>query len=497
MKKYFLPLLLLFSSACEDGVVTGDRSGYYSLNYSDSYSGAADQSPGDRYNELIENPFINVSDAPVSTFSIDADGGSYSNVRRFLSEGAIPPPAAVRTEELINYFPLDYAEDDNGHPISLNGEVSACPWDAGHKLIRVGIKGRSVPREALPPSNLVLLIDVSGSMSTSDKLELLKSGFLLLVDKLSSSDRIAIVTYAGSAGVVLPATAGNDKTKITAAINSLGSRGSTAGAEGIITAYAIAEKNFIEGGNNRVILGTDGDFNVGISTQEELVKLIEAERDKGVFLTAIGVGRGNLNEGMLEQVADHGNGTYEYIDDINQAKKVFVDEYSKFYPAAKDVKVQVEFNPLLVASYRLLGYENRLLEDEDFEDDNKDAGEISIGQNVTALYEINPSSGASAFRADPAFTIKFRYKLPAQDTSIPLSLRVFDEGRSFTEASESMRFTASVAGFGMLLRHSTYKGSLSYDEVLKWTTAAMTFDPFGRRAGFAAVVRRAAQLPGS
>jgi Ca-activated chloride channel family protein len=494
MKKYVLPLLLLFSISCEDSIMTPDSSRYYALNFNDSYAPMTGQPQGDRYNEFVENQFINVSDVPISTFSIDADGGSYSNVRRFLSEGAVPPAAAVRTEELINYFPLDYAEDDNGHPISLSGEVSACPWKPEHKLIRIGIKAKSVPREALPPSNLVLLIDVSGSMSDPDKLELLKSGFLLLVDELSSSDRIAIVTYAGQAGVALPATAGGEKTKIADAINSLGSRGSTAGAEGIRTAYAIAEKNFIEGGNNRVILGTDGDFNVGVSSQDELVKLIESERDKGVFLTTIGVGRGNLNDGMLEQVADHGNGTYEYIDNINQAKKVFVDEYSKFYPAAKDVKVQIEFNPLVVDSYRLIGYENRLLESKDFEDDTKDAGEISIGQNVTALYEINPRADGSAFRTNPAFTIQFRYKLPAQDTSIPLSLRVFDEGRSFMDASESMRFTASVAGFGLLLRHSTYKGSLTYNDVLQWTAGAMTFDPFNRRAAFAELIRMAGNL---
>ncbi len=498
MKKFIPSLLLLLSFGCEDGVFTAnDASGIYASNYGPSGRGDNYYPGGDRYNDFEENPFINVGDVPVSTFSIDADGGSYSNVRRFLSEGMIPPPAAVRTEELINYFPLEYADDNDGHPISLNGEVSACPWDAEHKLIRIGIKGRSVPREQLPPSNIVLLIDVSGSMGSPDKLELLKAGFILLVEEFTAADRIAIVAYAGNAGLVLPATPGDQRTKIINAISGLGSGGSTAGAEGIKTAYAIAEKNFIKTGNNRVILGTDGDFNVGVSNQDELVALIETERDKGIFLTTIGVGRGNLYDGMLEQVADHGNGTYEYIDDIDQAKKVFVDEYHKFYPAAKDVKVQIEFNPLLVEAYRLIGYENRLLEKEDFEDDKKDAGEISVGQNITALYEIKPATHAIAFRTDPAFTIQFRYKRPDADMSIPLSLQVFDRGVRFEDSSESMRFTSGVAAFGMLLRNSKYRGTVTYDNILQWTSGSMTFDPFQRRASFAEIVRKASRLSGT
>jgi Ca-activated chloride channel family protein len=270
--------------------------------------------------------------------------------------------------------------------------------------------------------------------------------------------------------------------------------GSTAGAAGINTAYEIAEQNLIRGGNNRVILGTDGDFNVGVSSQDELISLIESKRDKGIFLTVVGVGRGNLNDGMLEQVANHGNGTYEYIDNGDQAKKVFVDEYHKFYPAAKDVKVQVEFNPEVVDSYRLIGYENRLLENEDFEDDEKDAGEISIGQNITALYEIKPATSGPAFRTTPTFKIQFRYKRPDEDVSVPLTLEIFDDGTSFEASSEHMRFTSSVAGFGLLLRNSKYKGSLQYDDVLNWTERALTFDPHHRRAAFREVVKQAADL---
>ena len=496
MKKYILSAVLLCAFGCEDSIITGNsrQDGYYAFNsggfageYPEGYS-------GDRYNDFVENPFVDVENAPVSTFSIDADGASYANVRRFLGESQVPPPGAIRTEELINYFPLNYEDDNDGHPISLNGEVSTCPWEITHKLIRIGIKGKSVPEEQLPPSNIVLLIDVSGSMSSPDKLELLKSGFNMLVDEFSNADRIAIVTYAGSAGVVLESTPGDQKTKIKSAITALGSGGSTAGAEGIITAYSIAQKHFIEGGNNRVILGTDGDFNVGISSQEQLVSLIESKRDAGIFLTVVGVGRGNLNDGMMEQVANHGNGTYEYIDDAKQARKVFVDEFHKFYPAAKDVKIQVEFNPLLVQSYRLIGYENRLLEEEDFEDDKKDAGEISLGQNITALYEIKPAENSSAFRLNPTFTIQFRYKHPDADTSIPLALEIFDDGLTFEQSSEHMRFTASVAGFGLLLRKSQFSGTLTYDNILSWTAGAMTFDPHNRRASFHAVVKKASTL---
>ena len=491
MKKYiFISLFLLVTASCQDSILKNDQIFTDGLGYGEYVEGL----PGDRYNDFEENAFVNVKETPVSTFSIDADGGSYSNIRRFLNENAVPPAGAIRTEELINYFPLNYADGKDEHPISLNGEVSACPWESGHKLIRIGIKGKSVPKEQLPPSNIVLLIDVSGSMGSPDKLELLKTGFNLLVDEFTADDRIAIVTYAGQSGLVLPATSGDKKATIKKAINSLGSGGSTAGAAGINTAYEIATANLIPDGNNRVILGTDGDFNVGISNQEELISLIESKRDAGIFLTVVGVGRGNLNDGMLEQVANHGNGTYEYIDSYEQAKKVFVDEYHKFYPAAKDVKVQVEFNPAVVDSYRLIGYENRVLNDEDFEDDEKDAGEISIGQNITALYEIKPASGGPDFRTAPTFTIQFRYKEPDADISIPLTLEIFDEGTSFEAASEHMRFTASVAGFGLLLRNSNYKGSLSYDKILEWTANTMTYDPFARRAAFRDLVKTAQKL---
>ncbi|MDH5398552.1 MAG: VWA domain-containing protein [Cyclobacteriaceae bacterium] len=472
----------LYCDTCDGLADMAYNSGFNNLNIDMS-----EPATGDRYKDIVENPFIKVSEEPVSTFSIDADGASYANVRRFLSENTPPPSGAIRTEELINYFAQDYPETNSNDPISVNGEVSLCPWQSGNKLIRIGIKGHDIPRHELPASNFVFLIDVSGSMSSDDKLHLLKEGFLLLVDELSAHDRIAIVTYAGSAGVVLESTAGDQKETIKDAIRSLGSGGSTAGAEGILSAYEIAQANLIEGGNNRVILGTDGDFNVGISNQEELITLIEGKRDLGIFLTVLGVGRGNLNDGMLEQLANNGNGTYEYIDRLEQAKKVFIYEHSKFYTAAKDVKVQVHFNSSLVEAYRLIGYENRLLNEEDFTDDKKDAGEIGVGQSITALYEIKPASSAQ-LRVEPTFTINFRYKQPDADTSIPIDLDIFDEGKAFTHSSRHMRFTASLAGFGMLLRDSEYKGTITWNDIYDWSSQSIDYDPHGFKAEFVSIV---------
>ncbi|GAA4824893.1 VWA domain-containing protein [Algivirga pacifica] len=443
---------------------------------------------GDQYNEIQENPFVSTVEEATTTFSIDADGASYANVKRFIEEGQMPPKNAVRIEELINYFPMYYADQHPDHPLSVNGELSDCPWAEGHQLLRIGVMGDQIPRDELPGSNIVLLIDVSGSMTSSDKLKLLVEGFQLMVDKLREDDRVAIVIYAGSVGVHMESTSASEKDYIKGMLSELTSGGSTAGAAGIRTAYEIAEEHFIEGGNNRIILGTDGDFNVGSSSQEELVQIIEEEREKGIFLTVVGVGRGNLNDGMMEQVANHGNGTYEYINDLTQAKKVFVDEFHKFYPAAQDVKVQVTFNPDKIASYRLIGYENRALENEDFENDEEDAGELSVGQSVTALYELIPAEEAVA-DATEALNIDFRYKLPTADSSIPLTLKVFDKGKTFAQASESMRFAGSVAAFGLLLRDSEYKGTANIAQVLQWAEEAKGEDPFDYRAGFIDLLR--------
>jgi len=446
---------------------------------------------GDTYNELEENPFVQVSEQPVSTFSIDADGASYSNVRRFIQQdNQLPTKGAVRTEELINYFNLDYDYSDPIHPIALNGEVSECPWNASNKLIRIGIKGKPIQQNELPSSNFVFLIDVSGSMGSEDKLELLKNGFKYFVDELKSTDKVAIVTYAGSAGVILESTSGDNKTTIKNAIDALGSGGSTAGAEGIITAYEIAQQNFIDGGNNRIIIGTDGDFNVGPSSQEELITLIEDKRDFGIFLTVLGVGRGNLNDAALEQIANNGNGTYEYIDNLEQLRKIFIYDFSKFYTVAKDVKVQVEFNIANVEAYRLIGYENRLLNQEDFEDDNKDAGEIGANQNITALYEIVPKNNSN-YKTIPTFNIDFRYKNPDSDNSILLDLEIYDEGNSFSEATDFMKFTASVTSFSMLITNSQYKGSSSYNDVINWLDNVNLNDEHNFKSEFREIVIKA------
>ena len=403
----------------------------------------------------------------------------------------LPPLGAIRTEELINYFELDYDFEDTAHPISLNGEVSVCPWNTENKLVRIGLKGKDIPQ--LPASNFVFLIDVSGSMGTEDKLELLKSGFKLLVDELSADDRVAIVTYAGAAAVILEATAGDEKQKIKDAIDQLGAGGGTAGAKGIVTAYEIAEANFVENGNNRIVVGTDGDFNIGISSQEDLITLIEEKRDLGVFLTVLGVGRGNLNDAALEQIANNGNGTYEYIDNIEQLRKVFIYEYDKFFTVAKDVKIQVAFNPENVSAYRLIGYENRLLATEDFEDDSEDAGELGANQNVTALYEIVPMDNPD-FRDVPTFTIDFRYKEPTSDVSTPLELLIFDEGYAFNESSDFMKWTASVSAFSMLLMNSDYKGTCDYEQLKIWLNSANLADEHGFKAQFKDIVNMAENL---
>ncbi len=491
-------MLLLLQFSCVDLNDPGnsnDLTDLSNFSYSSKSGGFNGVSlTGDTYTEFEENPFIYVAEQPVSTFSVDADGASYANIRRFIQqENQLPPKGAVRTEEMINYFSLDYEYSRNSHPISLHGEVSSCPWDSSNKLIRIGIKGKPIPPSGLPPSNFVFLIDVSGSMASDDKLNLLKSGFKLFVDELNENDRVAIVTYAGYSAVALASTAGNEKQKIKNAINSLGAGGSTAGAEGIISAYEIAQSNFISGGNNRVILGTDGDFNVGISSQDELIALIEEKRDLGIFLTVLGVGRGNLNDAALEQIANNGNGTYEYIDNLDQIKKVFIYDFGKFYTVAKDVKVQVNFNPNNVEAYRLIGYENRLLAEEDFEDDSEDAGEIGLDQNITALYEIIPKSNAN-YRSVPTFTIDFRYKAPDSDISVPLQLEIYDGGKNFNESSGFMRFTASIASLSMLITDSPYKGTSSFDNVLMWLNNTNLRDDHGFKQELEGIVEEAKAL---
>lgn len=482
IKKFsFIILLTVLFSGCE------------SYNYNDSYSGlylyenGTEQVSNEKYKEYDENPFVNVSDQPVSTFSVDADGGAYANMRRFMYLGQTPPKAAVRIEEFINYFTFDYAEPATGENVALNSEIAVCPWNAEHHLIRVGMKGKTIPDSELPNSNYVFLIDVSGSMSSPDKLEVLKSGFKLMTDQLRDNDKVAIVTYAGNAAVLLQSTNGDDKTKIKKAIDKLGAGGSTAGAKGLITAYEIALENFIPNGNNRIIIGSDGDFNVGPSSTDELVELVEQKRESGVYLTVLGVGTGNLNDHMMEQIANKGNGNYEYIDNADELIKIFINEKAKFYTVAKDSKIQITFNPDKVSSYRLIGYENRSLNEEDFENDSADAGEIGSSQTITALYEVVLTTNLSAGKYAQ---FDFRYKKPNETESRLLQHEIKSIPVAIASASENMRFAASLTAFGLILKQSEYKGTANKTMVLNLGTTAKSFDPNEYRNKFIDIVKK-------
>ena len=435
----------------------------------------------EKYKDYVENPFVNTSEQPISTFAVDADGGSYTNMRRYLYLGQTPPKASVRIEEYINYFTFDYAEPTDGENVSLESEIATCPWNTEHHLLRLGMKGKTIPTAELPNSNYVFLIDVSGSMDSPDKLGILKTGFKALVDNLRDQDRMAIVTYAGQAAVLLESTYGDEKNKIKAAIDKLGAGGSTAGAAGINTAYEIAEQYFIANGNNRVILGTDGDFNVGPASTDELVELIEQKRESGVYLTVLGVGGGNLNDNMMEQIANKGNGNYEYIDNASQIQKVFTHEIAKFYTVAKDAKIQVTFNPNRIESYRLIGYENRQLSNEDFENDSTDAGEIGASQTITAIYEVvlNPESTTENYAQ-----FDLRYKKPNETQSRLLTHAITNAPIAIASSSENMRFATSIAGFGLLMKQSDYKGTLNKQMVLNLGQTSHNFDPNGYRAEF-------------
>ncbi len=477
MKSYafIIPLLLLF-------VLIG-----CSVDYGGSYMDIEpiQNSYDEKYKDYEENPFIKVSDQPISTFSVDADGGSYANMRRYLYIGQIPPKASVRIEEYLNYFTFNYSEPDNGENVSLNSEISSCPWNTDHYLMRIGMKGKTIPEKELPNSNYVFLIDVSGSMNSPDKLGILKTGFRTMVDNLRDNDRIAIVTYAGEAGVLLSSTFGDEKDKIKDAIESLGAGGSTAGAAGIQTAYEIAEENYIQDGNNRVILGSDGDFNVGPSSTDELVELIEEKRELGIYLTVLGVGEGNLNDHMMEQIANKGNGNYEYIDNAKQIQKVFTHEIGKFYTIAKDSKIQIIFNGNMVDSYRLIGYENRSLNNEDFENDSTDAGEIGSSQTITALYELVLSD---VMNSEKYAQFDFRYKKPDESQSRLITHEVNNIPKDISESSENMKFSAAIGGFGLIMKQSNYKGTVSKQMVLDLSESSVSFDPFGYKQEFIELV---------
>lgn len=466
------------------------------------------------YDNITENRFLKADNTPLSTFSIDVDAASYSNVRRMLNMGKLPPAGAVRTEEMINYFKYDYPQPEEGKPFSINTELANCPWNEKHKLLVIGLQGREVAYEKLPPSNLVFLVDVSGSMMDENKLPLVKRSLSLLVDQLRPQDKVALVVYAGSAGLVLPATSGSNKETIKNAIDNLQAGGSTAGGQGIELAYKAAAAQFLREGNNRVILCTDGDFNVGVSSDDELERLIEKKRETGIFLTVLGFGMGNYQDAKMQKLADKGNGNHAYIDNFNESRKVFVKEFGgTLFTIAKDVKLQLEFNPRNVQAYRLIGYENRLLNKEDFNNDKKDAGDLGSGHTVTALYEIIPAGVQSEFveSVDPLkyqhekteinkglqnelLTIKLRYKEPQGNKSSLIEHTVLDKGTQWTKTSENFRFSAAVAEFGMLLRDSEFKQSADWMQAWELARNSMGKDEEGYRSEFLKMIKTAQSL---
>jgi len=462
----------------------------------------------ENYKAINENIFQVAQKQPVTTFSIDVDRAAYSNVRRYLNTGQIPPVDAVRIEEMINYFDYNYPQPKGEHPVSVTTEISDSPWNKNLKLIHIGLQAKSISTDNLPPSNLVFLIDVSGSMMADNKLPLLKQAFKLLVDQLRPKDKVSIVVYAGAAGLVLSPTSGNEKIKIKEALDNLQAGGSTAGGKGIELAYKIAQENYLEKGNNRVILATDGDFNVGVASEGELQRLIEEKRKTGIYLSIAGFGMGNYKDSNVEMLADKGNGNYAYIDNIQEARKVFVQEFGgTLFTVAKDVKIQIEFNPAQVKAYRLIGYENRAMKNEEFHDDKKDAGEMGSGHTVTAIYEIVPAGSESEYlaklddlkyqktessevgKSDELMTVKIRYKNPDSETSRLFELPVKNFGKPIGATSENFRFAAAVAEFGLLLRNSEFKGKATYEEAINLAKGAFGKDEEGYRSEFVRLVK--------
>jgi Ca-activated chloride channel family protein len=451
------------------------------------------------YSTINENIFHSPLDEPLSTFSIDVDVASYSNMRRFIMNGQKPPIDAVRVEELINYFSYDYPQPDKEAPFSINTELIKSPWN-NNQLLRIGLQGKTITKDELPASNLVFLLDVSGSMSSANKLPLLKSSFKLLVSVLRPQDRVAIVVYAGAAGLVLPSTSGSEKETIMAALDKLEAGGSTAGGAGIKLAYSTAMENLIENGNNRVIIATDGDFNIGASSDAAMERLISTEKEKGIFLTVLGFGMGNYKDSKMEILADKGNGNYAYIDSFKEANKVLSREFGgTLFTIAKDVKLQIEFNPAHVKSYRLIGYENRILQKEDFNNDKKDAGDMGSGHSVTAIYEIVPTNGESVSAVDPLkyqvqqtasnrtnelSTIKLRYKDPKSSQSKLLVSTIGRKAKNWDAASLNTRWAATVAAFGMYTRESSFLTATSIGQISEWANEAIGDDSYGYRQEF-------------
>ena len=463
-------------ASCSKGDFYMDGLVYPEADYEASMPEPGDEGAGDRFDEIKDNDFIKTSDQNVSTFSIDADGAAYGYMRKLLSKGMLPVASSVRIEEYLNYFTFNYADPTGDHTVAINSEVGPCPWNEGHFLVRLGLKGKSMDLSQTPPANFVFMVDVSGSMDSADKLGLLKTCLATLVDNLRPDDRVSIITYASKVEKLIESTPASEANKIKEAIAKLNARGSTAGGAAMKMAYEEALANFIEGGNNRVIMGTDGDFNVGVTSTDALLEMVQDYADKGIYLTVCGFGSGNLNDSMMETISNKGNGTYQYIDSELEMVKVFVHENSKFYSVANDTKVQITFDAEKVDSYRLIGYENRVMANEDFENDDKDAGEIGAGQTITALYEIIPAEGFESGQQVAVFDVRYKKALGQE------SILLTDDVMSVSSDGTEISFAAGVAAYGMILRNSKYRGSADYDMAASLVEQGLAFDPHGYRA---------------
>ena len=488
-------LILLFVSAM--ALAACSKGGFYPNAAEAKYDAAVVSEPGmqdegmngDSFDEIIENEFVKTAEEPVSTFSIDADGASYAYMRRCITLGFLPNKNSVRTEEFLNYFTFDYPDPAGKDVLTVNAETGSCPWNPSHKLLRLGLKGKSLSDGDIPQANYVLLVDTSGSMDSEDRIELVKSGLINMLEYMRPDDRIALITYSGNVKKVLSSTPVSNRNKIKRAIRKLSAEGFTAGGAAMKMAYEEAVQNYVEGGNNRIIMCTDGDFNVGVSSTEALVEMVESYLDKGIYLSIMGFGMGNLHDSRMENISNHGNGTYNYIDSEEEMMKVFVNERSRFYSVANDTKCQVTFAPGAVESYRLIGYENRMMANEDFEDDSKDAGEIGAGQTITALYEIIPARGWE----DGALTATFdvRYKEALGDQSKFLSIEV--PAQDAANSSE-LDFAASLAAYSMLLRGSQYAGDATYKMVSDLASGSLNFDPGKFRRQYLELVSKASAI---
>ena len=468
--------------------------GYYDMaagNMAYEDGSALEQPSGDNFDKIVENNFVKVSEQPTSTFSIDADGAAYSYMRRCVKSGRLPDANSVRIEEYLNYFTFDYADPSGHETVAINAELGVCPWNAEHRLLRLGLKGKSLEDSQIPDANYILLIDTSGSMSGDDRIELLKTGLCTMIDYMKPTDRIAIITYSGEVKKLLESTLVKDANKIKKAIKKLVASGCTAGGSAMKMAYDEATAHYITGGNNRIIMCTDGDFNVGVSSTDALVEMVESYLDRGIYLSIMGFGTGNYQDSRMESLSNHGNGTYTYIDCEEEMMKVFVNERSHFYSVANDTKCQITFKPETVDSYRLIGYENRVMNNEDFENDQKDAGEIGAGQTVTALYEIIPAEGFAADAAVATFDV--RYKLQLGQESRPLNLEISAPANG-AKASQNFDFAAGIAAYGLALRDSEYKGTASISMALDLVQGSLGEDKYGLRAQFVELIKKASKI---